>query len=138
MSKRRRSGRIAPNPNTAPLKAQTAQRRRELAASAAVQRANQRAVRAARLAQGLAEAQQVVADRPDLTVDDYLMLSRQALDRAGELLGIPRPEPPTEAPAGAQVGDVEIQAPHGAVDAGQAIFFTALPTSPVLRVAQTC
>lgn len=94
------SGRIAPNPSTSVLKAQTAQRRRELAASAAVQRANQRAVIAARIAQGLTEAQQVIAERPEPTVDDLLMLSRQALDKAGELLGIQRPHGPTDAPAG--------------------------------------
>jgi hypothetical protein len=96
------------------LRAQIRQRRYAIATDTAVQLANQRAVRAMRLAQGLAEAQRVIAERPDLTVDDYLAQSRQALDKAGELLGIERPGTPTDAPAGAQVDAPEPPVPHGA------------------------
>ncbi|MFV9634852.1 hypothetical protein [Mycobacterium neumannii] len=110
MPRRSRSGRIAPNPDTKTLRAEIKQRRQAIATYAAVQIAHQRAVRAARVARGLAEAEQVIAKRPDPTADDYIQQAKAALDKADELLGIKRPDAPTEVPAGAQADAPETEA----------------------------
>lgn len=113
MSKRSRSGQIAPNPNTTALRAAIAQRRQAIAAYTAVQLANQRAVRAERVARGLAKAEQVIAERPDLTADDYIQQAKAALDKADELLGIRRTDAPTDVPAGEFGQPTETQEPSG-------------------------
>ena len=107
MSKRRRSarGRIASNPNTSALKAQTARRRRQLAVDTAVQLANQRAIIAARLVQANEHY-------PEPSTDELLAMHRTLLDKLDERLGIERPGAPTEThQPGAQVA--EPQEPHG-------------------------